>query len=281
MSRALPRWLLTTLRLAPALVLATVGSVAGLVVVRALVPMELLDRTSDAIGTYLQTVGGIYAVLLAFVVYVVWGQFNDARSLVQREAASLVDLHRTVCGLPRESRTAIHAGLRIYIEAVLDQEWHAMARHDQKAIEKIGMILDGVWLAIHRCQPCSACQHTVYSEVLSRFNDLTDLRTNRLITAEFRIPLAMKILLYNGAVIVIGSMYLLAIHQLWLHALVTAAMAGAVAHVLYLIADLDDAFSGDWQVARAPFEGARTAFDRTTHLVSTELDGGIDAVVLG
>jgi hypothetical protein len=268
----MPRWLLTTLRLAPALGLATIGSLAGLLVVRALVPNAVLERSSDALGTYLQTVGGIYAVLLAFVVYVVWGQFNDARSLVQREAASLVDLHRTVCGLPRESRMAIQLGLRMYINAVLEKEWTAMAHHDQKAIAQIGTILDSVWLAIHRCQPTSDCQHTVYSEVLSRFNDLTDLRTNRLITAEFRIPLAMKILLYNGAVIVIGSMYLMAIPQLWLHALVTAAMAGAVAHVLYLISDLDDAFSGDWQVARTPFETAQAAFERTSHLVTTELD---------
>lgn len=266
------RSLLTLLRLLPALLLATLGSVLGLLASRELIPISLLERSSDALGTYLQTVGGIYAVLLAFVVYVVWGQFNDARSLVQREATALVDLHRTVCGLPRDSRTEIHRGLRRYVDAVLAEEWPAMARHDQKTIEQIGHLLDDVWMAVHNCQPDSTCQHTVYSEVLSRFNDLTDLRTSRLITAEFRIPLAMKILLYNGAVIVVGSMYLMAIEPLWLHAVVTAAMAGAVAHVLYLIADLDDAFSGDWQVARAPFESARAAFDRTTHLVTTKLD---------
>lgn len=268
----MPRWLLTSLRLSPALLIATMGSLLGLIATREFVPFEVLARASDALGTYLQTVGGIYAVLLAFVVYVVWGQFNDARSLVQREAAALVDLHRTVCGLPRDSRTAIHHGLRCYVETVLDEEWSAMARHDQEAIAKIGHLLDDVWMAVHRCQPDSTCEHTVYSEVLSRFNDLTDLRTHRLITAAFRIPLAMKILLYNGAVIVVGSMYLMAIEPLWLHALVTSAMSGAVAHVLYLIADLDDAFSGDWQVARAPFESARAAFDRTTHLVTTKLD---------
>lgn len=274
MSSALrmPRWLLTLLRLSPALLLASLGCVLGLIATRELIPIAVLERSSDALGTYLQTVGGIYAVLLAFVVYVVWGQFNDARGLVQREATALVDLHRTVCGLPRQSRTEIHAGLRRYVDAVLEREWTAMAHHDHKAIEEIGHLLDDVWMAVHRCQPDSACQQSVYSEVLSRFNDLTDVRTSRLITAEFRIPLVMKILLYNGAVIVVGSMYLMAIEPLWLHSLVTAAMAGAVAHVLYLIADLDDAFSGDWQVAREPFERAQVAFDRTTHLVTTQLD---------
>jgi hypothetical protein len=256
----------------PTLALATLGSMLGLLAVRAYVSPEVLRESADALGTYLQTVGGIYAVLLAFVVYVVWGQFNDARGLVQREAAALVDLHRTASGLPRSARAAIQAGLRHYIDAVLRDEWPAMVRHDQEKIERIGHTLDDVWLAVHRCQPDSECQHTVYSEVLSRFNDLTDLRTSRLIAAEFRIPLGMKFLLYNGAVIVVGSMYLLAIPPLWLHLLVTGAMAGAVAHVLYLIIDLDDAFSGDWQVSKEPFERAAQAFDRTTQLVITKLD---------
>jgi hypothetical protein len=61
-------------------------------------------------------------------------------------------------------------------------------------------------------------------------------------------------------------MYLLAIDRLWIHALVTAALAGAIAHVLFLIVDLDDAFAGDLQVARAPFERTRKNFGRAIHL---------------
>jgi hypothetical protein len=33
----------------------------------------------------LQALGSVYAVLLAFVVFVVWQQFNDARSFVEKE----------------------------------------------------------------------------------------------------------------------------------------------------------------------------------------------------
>ena len=267
----MPRWLITLFRLTPVVATASAVSVVGLIAFRAVAPLDDLRGSSGELGNYLQTVGGIYAVLLAFVVYVVWGQFNDARGYVQREAAALVDLHRTASSLPSASRIAIHSGLHEYVDAVLRDEWVAMARHDEAAVERVGNTLDGVWLAIHRCKPIDSCQQAIYSEVLSQFNDLTDLRTSRLIAAEFRIPLAMKILLYAGAVIVIGSMYLISIPALWLHATVTAALAGAVAHILYLIVDLDDAFSGDWRVAKRPFERARASFDRTTHLVETEL----------
>jgi hypothetical protein len=70
--------------------------------------------------------------------------------------------------------------------------------------------------------------------------------------------------------VTVGSVYLLAFDQLWLHVLVTAALAGAIGHILFLIRDLDDAFAGDWQIGKAPFERARKNFERATHAVDIE-----------
>jgi len=263
----MPRWFRTLLHLTPIVAVVSTISVVGLVLFRAVAPLAELHAAANELGNYLQTVGGIYAVLLAFVVYVVWGQFNDARGYVDREATALVDLHRTSSGLPACSRIAIQSGLRDYVDAVLRDEWPAMARGDEVTIDRIAELLENVWIAIHGCKPLNDCQHTIYGEVLSRFNQLTDLRTSRLSAARARIPLAMSILLYTGAVLTVGSVYLLAFDELWLHALVTAALAGAISHILFLIRDLDDAFAGDWQVARAPFERARKNFGRATHAV--------------
>ena len=266
--QGVPRWLYTLIRLTPTVGLASAASVVGLMAFRAVAPLETLHDAANDLGNYLQTVGGIYAVLLAFVVFVVWGQFNDARSYIDREASALVDLHRTASGLPNTTRVAIQGHLQTYVDSVMRDEWLAMARHDESAIERVGHELDEVWVAIHQCRPETVCEQTMYSEVLSRFNDVTDLRTLRLTSARFRIPLTMKILLYTGAIIMTGSMYLVAIPQFWLHALVTAALTGAVAHILYLILDLDAAFAGNVQVSQAPFERARAAFARVVHLES-------------
>jgi len=269
----MPRWVRTVLHLLPIVGLISLISIAGLFVFRRWAPMATLHAAANELGNYLQTVGGIYAVLLAFVVYVVWGQFNEARGYLDREATALVDLHRTASALPSLSRSEIQRGLRSYVDAVLRDEWPAMARGDEATIDRVGELLEHVWIAIHACRPCNDCQHTVYGEVLSRFNQLTDLRTSRLSAARARIPVAMTILLYNGAVLTVGSVYLLAFDQWWLHAVVTAALAGAIAHILFLIRDLDDAFAGDWQVAKAPFERARKNFERAAHVVD------VDAVV--
>jgi len=49
-------------------------------------------------------------------------------------------------------------------------------------------------------------------------------------------------------------MYLFAVESLAVHATITAALAGAISHVLYVIEDLDSCFDGHWQVPRTPFE---------------------------
>jgi hypothetical protein len=263
----MPHWLRTTLRLIPIVGGVSVIAVAGLLVVRQWIPADDLRASSDSVGNYLQTVGGIYAVLLAFVVFVVWGQFNDSRSYVEREATACVDLHRNASGLPSETRLEIQQALQHYVDEVIAKEWVAMAKHDEATLEHVGAHLEHVWTAIHSCCPVNECQHAVYSEVLSRFNDLSDLRTNRLTSSRARIPLLMRLLLYFGAVIVVGSIYLMAFDKLWIHAVVAAALAGAVAHILFLIQDLDDAFAGQLQVSRAPFERARRTFDRAQHQV--------------
>lgn len=262
----MPQWLRTTLRLAAVVLVAAAASVAGLAVSRNVIDYETLRSSSDSLGTFVQTLGGIYAVLLAFVVVVVWGQFNEGRSYVDREANALIDLHRTASGLPAHSRQIIQDSLRDYVDAVVRDEWPAMASRDQATIDRIGHLLDIVWTAIHSCMPKNECQQAMYSEVLSRFNDLTEHRTNRLNTAGQKIPIAMTVLLYTGALIMIGAIYMLPFDRFWLHALVTSLMSGAVANILFLIHDLDDAFAGDWQVEKTSFMRARKAFDRNTEL---------------
>jgi len=265
----MPHWFKATIRLIPIVGGVSAVAVLGLVLVRQCLTVDDLKSSTDAVGNYLQTVGGIYAVLLAFIVYVVWGQFNDGRNYVEREATALVDLHRIATGLPTVSRKEIQSALRQYLDEVVAKEWGAMARHDEDVLEAVGHHLDHVWTAIHQCKPATDCQHTVYTEVLSRFNDLSDLRTGRLTSSRTRIPLLMKLLLYFGATIVVGSIYLMAVEKFWIHAVITAALAGAVAHIIFLIQDLDNLFAGHLQVSKAPFERARRTFDRSVHQVDS------------
>ncbi len=226
----------------------------GLLAVRKLVPADALVATNDVVGNYLQTLGSIYAVLLAFVVFVVWTQYNDARSRVEVEANELVDLYRTAKGLPDPTRSEVQRIIRQYVELVTDSEWDAMARGEQHSFDEGDRLVDAMWDALQTCDAESSCHAALFAESLARFNGVSDARTNRLTASQLRIPLALRILLYMGAVVTVGSMYLFAVDRLSVHLFVTGAMAGALSHILYVVHDLDDCFAGAFQVPKESFQ---------------------------
>src|SRR5215471_21300348 len=127
-----------------------------------------MEASNDVVGNYLQTLGSIYAVLLAFVVFVVWTQFNDARGFVESEANELLDLYRTVPGLAEPTRGRVQALVRQYVQVLLDAEWGSMACTGPAGPGEGAPILDQMWGAIHDTEPSAEPDRSVYREVLKR-----------------------------------------------------------------------------------------------------------------
>jgi len=247
-----------TARILPTVLVAE----AGLCVVRALVPASALEGTGDFVGNFLQTLATIYAVLLAFVVFVVWSQFNDARSLIEREANELLDLYRTARSLPTGVSRSLCTHVAAYVEEVLTYEWDQMAKVSPAPLVKGTATLEAVWDELSLFEPRTDREGIVLGELLSRYNDVSDLRSQRVSASQVRIPLALRIFIYTGAAMNVASLYLVAVQSFAVHALTTAALAGALAHVLYVVHDLDNGFSGDWQIPRAAFERVAGYVDR-------------------
>ena len=227
-------------------------SLLGLLLVRCLVPASWLHANNEVAGNYLQTLGTIYAVLLAFVVFVVWQQHNEARSAVESEANELSDFCRTVRALPGTRRAQECA--RAYGRMVVDDEWAAMARGEWS--RKAEQMLEEMWQALQGVEPRNGREEALYNEALARFNDLSDARSRRLHCSGLRLPPSLWVLLLTNGGLVVGSMWIFGLESFWAHALMTVALAGSIAFILFLVADLDNPFWGSWRIRPEPFERA-------------------------
>jgi hypothetical protein len=49
---------------------------------------EITARDGEGLNTLILLLGSIYAVMYAFVIYVIWGQFTDVEKFVMRECYS-------------------------------------------------------------------------------------------------------------------------------------------------------------------------------------------------
>jgi len=229
-------------------------SLAGLLLVRWLAPAPWLHANNEVAGNYLQTLGTIYAVLLAFVVFVVWQQHNDVRGALEAEANELLDLDRITQAFPEAIGAQLRACTRAYCQAVIGEEWQAMARSQPS--EAAERALEDIWQALAVFTPQTPRQEVLYAQALDLLDDLSNARSHRLHCSRLRLPPTLWVLLLTNGGLVTASMWLFGLESFWAHALMTVALTGSIAFVLCLIADLDNPFWGAWRVTAEPFQQA-------------------------
>ena len=236
----------------------------GLLLTRALVPDQELGRTDAnvAIAGYVATIATIYAVLLAFVVFVVWEQLNDARHVVEAEGSQMENLLRMRLGVPEPARSSLGRALVAYGDAVVREEWSvSRVGHRQGAgdVESARGALDAAWETVTRLEPTSHAEEVVHEQLIKGMDELSKLRSKRLLMDQQRMHPIMWTLLIGGALFTVASMALFQMESAWLHAVLSALLGGVLTFILFLVHDLDDPFDGIWQVEVEPISRALDA----------------------
>ncbi len=103
------------------------GSVAGLYIVRLLVPLDRLQKNHEVAGITYGVLGAFYGLVLAFVIVATWERFNLASANAHQEASALESLYRLAGGFSEPTRTDLETSIREYTHHVVEEEWPHMA----------------------------------------------------------------------------------------------------------------------------------------------------------
>jgi hypothetical protein len=103
-----------------------VAAILGLSLVQRLVPSTLRREHNDVAGFIYGVVGVAYAVLLAFVVIVVWEEYERAKDTAETEANELTGVHFLADGFPDPERARVQELVRSYARVVVEGEWPMM-----------------------------------------------------------------------------------------------------------------------------------------------------------
>src|SRR5580692_7793030 len=101
---------------------------------------------AEGINTLIVLIGNIYAVMFAFVIYVIWGQFSDVENFMMRECKSLNELLRFAEFLSPEGARSVRHGVTDYVQRVVKSEWVALGerRRDRSSEQAFSEVLDAV-----------------------------------------------------------------------------------------------------------------------------------------
>lgn len=194
----LPLWLSALLLVGG----STLFAVCGPVLVRRRVELERLTTNNEVAGFKFATLGAVYAVLLAFAVFVVWETYRDAAVSVTHEAGAAAAIHRLSAALGTAEREAIQGALGGYLGAVVADDWPAMAATGIGGAAA-NRALSGLYAATLAWAPGTPREEAILAGLIEQLDEMTRARRERVGLATGVVPEIIWIALFAGAVLTI------------------------------------------------------------------------------
>jgi hypothetical protein len=217
-------------------------SLLALRAVRARVPLEQLKEQHDVAAACFAVIGGLYGIVLAFVLVSSWERFEQARSRAEAEADALSDVYRHSASLPAPTGELLRNVTLRYAQSVIDDEWSTM--EDGEPSPKTVKLYGELWCTVLDTPAGDGKELVIFQNTLSKMDDFADARRDRLLYARVSLPPIVWAFLLLSGVVTIAFSYFFGLRQLASQMLMTAALAGTIAAALVLIAEMQTPFNG-------------------------------------
>ena len=235
-------------------VLVYVGPIAVLLVVYSILHFagfhKMLANDAEAIGAVLGVFGGIYAVVWAFTIFLIWTQFSLVENLVLQEVSSLDDLAR-FSGEFGDERVSISSAIRQYIYAAT-AEWPNLAQ--QSISIKAEEMFSDVTRKTFAVTPKNPKQEMFYARLLEVVDRANTFRDERVAVSIKRMPPTLLTVLDLLALAALLCMFVLPIQHWLVGVLLLGILACLFALARYVMTDMDNPFAGSWNVSPQPFK---------------------------
>lgn len=223
-------------------------SLCGLVFVRRSAELRRLREFHDVAGFLIAIVGVIYAVLLGFVVVVVWEQFGTDDTNVSAEAAAIGNLYRDAVALG-PAATQLRRDVDVYATNVVCAEWPYMSTHQSELPGTEGS-LNLIWGDVTHLSLGDAGTTTgdFVKQAVGDVAAATDARRTRLRDSASEIPSVMWVVLIVGAFITVGFSYFFGLDSFRAQAVMVSSLATLIGLSLFVVLSLNLPFSGSLAV---------------------------------
>jgi hypothetical protein len=222
-------------------------AVAGLIVYRRFIPQNDEVSHNDVAGPIISSVGTILAVVLSFMLVSVWQEYDQAASTVASEVSAIADLYHSAAYIPEPYRDRIRGNLRVYVNAVVNDEWPAMRDGGSSDVarrtsgEVLGIIAS--W------EPKTQSGQSLQQAAITWVGTYVDGRRNRLFDNQEGIPIIMWAGMVFLCFVTVTFCYIFRIRSQLMHALMTVALAAVIGAIFVLIAEFDYPFRGSGQLS--------------------------------
>lgn len=209
---------------------------------------DMLRRHNDVAGFLFSAVGVLYAVVLGFVVVVVWQKYDGAVANVENEVDAVGNLYHVVDAYPPQTRAQVRAVLRAYANVVARVEWSAMER-DQEVPEFGSSILENLAYKIDTFNARSFREFAAQQAAIAGEQRLMDARRARLIEAVPAVPSVLWFALVAGALAMVAFCFIFGVENRPAQLMMTGILVGLIGILFVVIAEFSTPFSGSVRIS--------------------------------
>jgi hypothetical protein len=214
---------------------------------------------NDVAGAIVATAGTVVAVMLSFMVIVVWQEFDASAANVQREASAVADLYLVAGNLPQPLQGELQTTLDHYVVTVVKDEWPRMRFGGASDEARLTAYRAGTLLASF--SPSTQRQSSLQQQSLELFQTFIDARRKRLGDNAQGIPAVLWGTMLFCVCILIYLTYSFRITRIATHYVMTIGVTAIIMSILVLTAELDYPFRGDLAIAPSAFTGIAGEID--------------------
>jgi hypothetical protein len=234
---------------------STMVAVSTLLLLQRLWPPSRRMAHNDVVGPSVGVIGTTYAVIIAFMLSGVWGEFQAAQINAEQEANCLVNVFRFGGQLPAGQGAKVQQLARDYSIAMIQDEWPAMERDTMG--QRSQQLIQDLWRAL-AVPPQDSAHQMILDHSISELTQMTEHRRIRLLQSRKRLPGLLWAVLIMGGIITVMSTCLFGVENFRLHLVQVSAITLLISLMLVAIAEVDRPFQGN---VRVPPDGFRYALD--------------------
>jgi len=235
------------------IILSVSISVGVLILRRRRIHWESFKENHEVGGFLFNALGLIYAVLVAFVVYATWSDYEDINTVCDKEANVIQNLYFDCEGLPKESQAEIKKDLIEYLEMIVNDDWPLLAKGKTNPESRDKLV--EIWRNFNNIEdPGTEKQKIFFGESLDKLNDITELRRLRILGAQNHIPAIIWTVILIGAMTSVGFSLFFGTRSFVIQATMTSLFAMTNAIVILMILALDHPFTGEIKISTDAYE---------------------------
>jgi hypothetical protein len=209
---------------------------------------EMLRRHNDVAGFLFSAVGVLYAVVLGFVVVVVWQKYDNAVLNVENEVDAVGNLYHVIDAFPAGARSQVRSGLRAYVETIVRVEWPAMNR-DETVPETGARQLERVAYMVDTFNATNWTEFAAQQAAIANAQRLFDARRARLIESVPAVPPVLWFALIAGALAMVAFCFIFGVENRPAQLLMTAILVGFIGILFVVIQEFSTPFSGSVRIS--------------------------------